>query len=469
MKIIKINQDPYLKKDVQKIQFESEEMPKIQLFNSSDVLCGNASSNIAIAFVYTWKQDFAPKKINDFFTRISNYAALTGYWRTTNGGRYVFANMLANPNINKLVVLVFDHDDNGHLLVDSLTSLWKNGIDKDGLIIGCNAPNPKFEQVPLDALERIRKQADLLVMKNLSIHDFESIEKTINALIQEPENAVKLEDLKKELRKEIKLEFHSTLQTTNYQLPTIFLYDDGIRFDQPYYIDLSQTAKNVRFEKRELNSVVGQSIQENNLTDAFEQVAAFVFKNGTGIVDQRGIITIECRSISITIMDPLQEIPKHFSAQYIKTYVDEFMNGAGEKLDDFAYTYHERIFKKWGDQVERAITALKKNPNTRRALISLWNPETDLENSSAPCLDFIWLAIRNNKLELHPVYRSHHLATVTEDGKIMQGEGAFVPNLYALGTLQDFVAKKLGIEKGPLVLTDFSGHLYVSKVKGDEI
>jgi thymidylate synthase len=160
----------------------------------------------------------------------------------------------------------------------------------------------------------------------------------------------------------------------------------------------------------------------------------------------------------------LEKIPQGFSKEYIEKYVTEFMEGKGEKLDEFAYTYHERIFKKWGNQPEKITEALKNNPNTRRALINLWDTESDIGSSSPPCLDFIWFVIRNDELEMHVVYRSHHLATVTKNGKLMEGEGAFVPNLYALATLQDKISKELKIKRGPLILTDFSGHLYVSEI-----
>ena len=72
--------------------------------------------------------------------------------------------------------------------------------------------------------------------------------------------------------------------------------------------------------------------------------------------------------------------------------------------------------------------------------------------------------MRDRKLELHAAYRSHHLATVTRDGKLMRGEGAFVPNVYALGTLQKFIADSLDRDRGPLVITDFSGHIHVADV-----
>jgi len=447
MKTFVISRDPYLKKDIIKLNYESEDLPKIQLFNSEDVIVGNPSSNIAIVFVYTWKSDYPPKDIKDFFQRISNYSALAGLWRTTNGAKYAFANILANPNINKIIVVVFGEEDNGHLLVDSLRNLWKKGYDQEGIIIGSIAPNPKFEQVPFEALDRIRKQCDLIILNNQD--NFSFIESVVKSCIQEPSNSSEIKDM----------EFYSSAIKNNR------LYDDGARFSSPFFIDLSTSSKNIKFESKNLISAVGQSIQARNLNDGLDQVASFVFKNGTPLIDERGIITIESRSLTITVMDPLENMPEGFSKQYIDKYIKEFMEGVGEKLDDFAYTYHERIFKRWGNQVEKIISVLKNHPNTRRAMISLWNPIEDIGNSSPPCLDFIWVVVRNDKLEFHVVYRSHHLATVTEDGKLMRGEGAFVPNLYALATLQDFIARNIGIKRGPLVLTDFSGHLYVSRIK----
>ncbi len=449
MKTINIGKDPHLKKDIKKIQFESKDFPKVQLFNSSDVIAGNPSSNIAVCFIYTWNSDFPPEDIQRLAQKLANYSALTGFWRTTNGGKYALTNILANPNINKLLVLVFNQEDNGHLLVDAIKNLWKNGINEEGIIINSDSPNPKFEQVPEEAIERIRKQVDLAILQNID-KEFDKVEELVKALYQEPKNAVSVSKFQG-------LQFISNI------LEKDILYDDGARFDNPYYLDLTAGAKNVKFEQKALVSSIGQAIQSDNLSDAIELVTAFVFKNGSGFVDERGIVNIENRTISITILDPLENIPDGFSESYIKKYVDEFMNGIGDN-NEFVYTYHERIFKKWGNQVEKVIEQLKKNNNTRRALISLWDPSNDLGYVSAPCLDFIWTVIRNNRLEFHVVFRSHHIATVTEDGKMVKGEGAFVPNIYALATLQQYIAENLDVERGPLVVTDFSGHLYVNKV-----
>lgn len=449
MKKIKIGFDKFTNKDIYKIRFSADEIPDLSLFNSEDVITGNPNSNIAIGFVYTWKDDRPPENILEFFRKVSNYAAITGLWRTTNGAKYVFSNILKNPNINKLVILVFDSHDNGHLLVDSLVKFWKNGIDDKGIIVGTEAPNPKFEGVSPEALSRLKRQVDLVVMKNIKDSELENAEELVKAMYQEPENARNIKEFKN-------ADIYSVVDCSGR------LYDCGARFDSQFSIETDEFAKHVKFEKKEGDSWLGNVVYADNLSDALESATGFIFRNGQQIKDQRGVVTVENRSISIVIKNVLEKIPEGFSEEYMKKYVDEFMYGKGSNLEEFAYTYHKRIFKTWGNQVEKAIQVLKKSNETRRVIISLWDPEEDLDNTNPPCLNFIWVVVRNNKLELHVVYRSHHIATVTSSGKLVKGEGAFVPNIYAIGTLQKHIASEIGIKTGSVVITDFSGHLYVS-------
>lgn len=447
MEKIKIGYDKYQKKEIYKIKPTKNEHC-LEFFNSEDVIVGNFLSNIAIGFIYNWKTDKPPKIIKDFFLKISNYAYLTGYWKTTNGTKYVFSNILKNPNVNKLVLFVFDNKDNGHLLVDAITNFWKFGVDENNIIINSKAQNPKFSQVTKTAIKRIRKQCDLVVYKNINPNkNLKEAEELIKSLIQEPNNAKKVLD---------KFGFYSNVIKNN------LLYDDGARFFNQYNLDLSNTTKKVKFIQKYSKLPIGQKVNAENLKDALEMITAFIYENGVMFKDQRNIITMESRSFSVVIKDALKVIPKEFSKEYIENYVDEFMNGKNE--NDFIYTYHDRIFKKWGNQVKKAINVLKKDKNTRRCIISLWDPINDLENENPPCLNFIWLVIRDNKLEMHVVFRSHHLATITKDGKLIEGEGAFVLNLYALATLQKYIANKINTRRGHIVLTDFSGHLYMSEV-----
>ncbi|MBS1266332.1 MAG: putative thymidylate synthase [Candidatus Woesearchaeota archaeon] len=446
MNKIKIGKDNYLDKEIIKlVNFK----PKQQLFNSNDVYVGHPSSNLAIGAIYTWKQDLAPKNITDFLQKLSNYAYMSGFWRTTNGTKYVFSNILANPNVNKLVILVFGQKDNGHLLVDALLNFWKNGVDRQGKIIGTNAQNPRFEQIPLKGLERIRKQCDLIVIKNIKDPSFGLIDKFIKNSINTPENPVFLH------KYDLDVSFVSNMLNKN------IIYDDGARFDQPFLVDLNKNTSKVKIEKHTVSNTLGASVQAKNLDDALYIISDYIFSNGSLNIDKRKTHTVECRSFTAVIEDALERIPAGFSKEYIESYVDEFLHGPKTEM---SYNYHDRVFKRWGDQAQRAIEKLKQNPETRRTVICLWDPAKDMESCNPPCFNSIWVAVRDDKLEFHVVFRSHHLATVNSKGAVVKGEGAFVPNLYAIASLQKRMAKKLNISRGPLILTDMSGHLYVSGV-----
>lgn len=235
MKTKIIGKDHFLNRDIKKFIFDNTKMPESQVFNNSDVIFGNPNSNIAICFIYTWSSEYAPEEIRRLADKISNYSAVTGFWRTTNGARYVFSNILSNPNINKILLLVFDREDNGHLLVESLTKLWTKGVDENGIINECNAPNPKFEQVPIEGLNRLKKQADLLVLKNLTNDNFDKIEHVVKAGFQEPENAKDVRDFEG-------LEFYSNVIKNDK------IYDNGARFDTPFFVDLSNTSEKINFK-----------------------------------------------------------------------------------------------------------------------------------------------------------------------------------------------------------------------------
>lgn len=437
----------------------------LKFFNKSDILLGTPMSNVAVAFIYTWKSDEPPENIKDLFIKVSNYSYITGYWRTTNGAKYVFRNLLLNPNVNKLVVCIFDHKDNGHLLVDALRCFWKNGLSKEGNIISSKAANPRFEGLSAEALERIRKQIDLVIIENANS---DAIDKTLKACIQEPENKVEIDSIMKSYSSQQKTQTKTELTRIEI-IPETALYDNGARFSEPYVTDIANidvdkiyVDKIDTIPESEVLSSLGLSITSENIDDALKKIVKQVYQKGSVLKDQRKITIHEERSLIVVIKDPLAKVPEHYSKQYLEKYKDEFMNGLADKNnEDFVYTYHERIFKKWGNQPEKIIEQLKQNQNTRRAIICLWDPAEDLGSQTPPCLNLLWFCVRSSKLECHVVYRSHHIATVDSKGNIIPGEGAFVPNLYAISHLHKMIAEKTLLQQGPLVLTDLSGHLYV--------
>lgn len=124
-----------------------------------------------------------------------------------------------------------------------------------------------------------------------------------------------------------------------------------------------------------------------------------------------------------------------------------------ENLAMYEYSYGPRIFNFLGnkDQVNDFIIPLLKNdPNSRRAVISLFNPQTDSEvlNKNVPSLMFIQYKIRDGKLNCTFLIRSNDLFI------------GWPGNVYQIYLLQKHVAEKLGLKTGMLSTISCSAHAF---------
>lgn len=96
--------------------------------------------------------------------------------------------------------------------------------------------------------------------------------------------------------------------------------------------------------------------------------------------------------------------------------LEKIISGYGQFSDDGsvlngAYGYRMRSFFKEIDQLEALITLLIDNPNTRRAVITLYAPEDILNNESLdiPCNTTLYFKIRNGKLDITVINRSNDI------------------------------------------------------------
>lgn len=108
-----------------------------------------------------------------------------------------------------------------------------------------------------------------------------------------------------------------------------------------------------------------------------------------------------------------------------------------------------------GSIVER----LALNPTSRRAIAVTWVVEKDVESKEPPCLQFIQCLIRDHKLNLHAVFRSHDMA------------GGWGPNLFALEALQGEILGEINysdpedpwdLQQGYIETYSVSAHMYTS-------
>ena len=130
----------------------------------------------------------------------------------------------------------------------------------------------------------------------------------------------------------------------------------------------------------------------------------------------------------------------------LQRYVMELVDGIldfkiGKGWD---YTYHDRFAK----YLPFVIEELQRNPESRRAVISIRDNEIDTKIKDAACMQSIQYFIRDNKLDCMVLFRSNDLLK------------AFFFNAFALIILQEKIAGELGVEVGTYTHRSNSMHCY---------
>lgn len=132
-------------------------------------------------------------------------------------------------------------------------------------------------------------------------------------------------------------------------------------------------------------------------------------------------------------------------------YPENFHGAYGARI--FNYGYDERKefdFEPYVNQFEECAKKLKKDPDTRQAVISIWNPWKDnLQDSrDYACNNLSYLKIRNGKLNWTQVLRSNDLYWGTPQ------------NIFQFTFLQEIMAGLAGVEVGHYVQMSDSLHVY---------
>jgi thymidylate synthase len=136
-------------------------------------------------------------------------------------------------------------------------------------------------------------------------------------------------------------------------------------------------------------------------------------------------------------------------------YIPAVANYVNPKTGRFDGAYGPRIRKFSGrvDQLERVYRKLsEQDPQTRRAVISIFDPSLDGEENSldVPCHMTLQFLSRDGNLELIAYARSQDLFR------------GFVYDTAEWQILQEVVAGWLGLRTGPFYLYVGSAHVYVS-------
>mgnify|MGYP005840352457 CR=1 FL=1 len=125
-------------------------------------LRGNDYSPVAVVVILRWEREKTPPSIEQLVrVAVESGAALAGTLQTENIGlEKVVCNVVANPNIRFLVVC--GPETPGHLVGDAILALAGNGVDGAKRIVGAKAPTPYLFNLPLEFIERFRRQVTII-------------------------------------------------------------------------------------------------------------------------------------------------------------------------------------------------------------------------------------------------------------------------------------------------------------------
>ncbi|CAI2673277.1 thymidylate synthase [Apilactobacillus apinorum] len=154
-------------------------------------------------------------------------------------------------------------------------------------------------------------------------------------------------------------------------------------------------------------------------------------------------------------------------AEFKKVYLDEkkkFCQRIVED-DDFAKKYGDlglvygSQWRKWKtttgdtiDQIQNVIDEIKRNPDSRRLIVSAWNPEDIPFVALPPCHTMFQFYVTDGKLSCQLYQRS---------GDIFLG----VPfNIASYALLTSLIAKECGLEPGEFIHTLGDAHIYSNHV-----
>jgi thymidylate synthase len=214
---------------------------------------------------------------------------------------------------------------------------------------------------------------------------------------------------------------------------------------------------------------VGRFIRAETIPEAWRRGLNLIWRQGEEITDERGTRTKEVLALEVVVEDPRRDmIPDEYSwnRPRLEDYASQLISGDNP---GFEYTYGERL-RAWYlpgsgnrgdlcggdiggsrgpiDQIDYVVLRLRANPNSRRASAVTWIPPVDTMKEEVPCMMVDDFKIRDGRLHLTALFRSHDFA------------GAYPANLYGLTRLLEHVAERVGAEPGSITTVSCSAHIY---------
>jgi tetrahydromethanopterin S-methyltransferase subunit A len=124
-------------------------------------------------------------------------ASLVGPCKTENIGiEKMVANMVSNPNIRYMIVTGMEVK--GHITGQAIEAFLKDGVDKEGRIVGAKGAIPFIQNLSEESIERVKQQVQPIMM--MDTEDMGAIKAKIQELVSKDPGALDVEPMRIEIK-----------------------------------------------------------------------------------------------------------------------------------------------------------------------------------------------------------------------------------------------------------------------------
>lgn len=379
------------------------------LYKASRLIYGNPESHVGIITLWTKAKELEKKVSKE------NYAVMGNLYSAERGLDLLVRNLLANPQITNIVVTGVDFSKSGIVLADFFEKGFYRG-KTDTTEKSCWRVHSDYEgyidiDIPKHALEALRKSINVVQVPDIAKFDFFSLKKP----------AYKREK-------------------------QVFLKKEEV-------------------SRKYVGEDIGYIIRGDTIAECWLKVLDTVLKfgkvSGTHYDDQQKEV-VNLMSI-ISEEDPYNLYVPDFMPSdeaHVKEYISRITRDLPGGVHSSEYTYGSRMRSWFGaDQVKGAVEKLSREHVSRAVVINLWDSTKDLTIGGSPCLNHVWFRIRDNKLHMTCIFRSHDMF-----------EG-YPENAYGLRVLQEEIRKDVEeklreknilneLQLGDLIILSQSAHIY---------
>ena len=385
--------------------FNLHKMPEIYtpLYKHNQLIIG---SHPHIAIVSGW---FPAKTLAERLVK-EEYAVIGQLYSASRGIDFFLRNLLANPQITKVVLLQATKED--------------------------------FNSGSIQAL------FDFFLKGYTSVDNKIKINSTIDAEISQ--------DLKDELfylRERVAVELFFSVFKCIESVRKMKALSTPVNYE-PRFIKLPGTKVDTTIP----SEIIGQRVVGETITECWIKLLHEIRLHGN--IKKHGYDGLwqELIDLIVVVKDEPNDffIPDYLPVdrQFIESYLPQMCYDA-PYVEGVKYSYGQRIRSYFEvDQLKQIINKLNREPDAASAVINLWDIK-DHDRGGSPCLNHLWFRIVENKLILSALFRSNDMFS------------AWVSNAMGLRHLQKIVVEELkalsnnaGLEAGELITISQSAHIY---------